>query len=286
MTEVKDLNNNNTIQWCPGCGDFPILLAIKQAISGLGLNPKDVVVVSGIGCSGKLPHYIKTYGLESIHGRGVAAATGVQLANPNLTVIAVGGDGDGYGIGMNHFIQAVRRNVNITYLVHDNMVYGLTKGQYSPTSFKGTKSPSTPHGSIDRPVNPLAIALGAGGTFVARGFSGKLDHLTELIKAGINHKGFALIDIFQPCITYNHVQSYQFYMGKTYDIQESGYKANDHLDAFRRVWEWGEKIPIGIFYQDETVPAYSDELVQEKEIPVCHQPIDNIDIGPLLEKYY
>src|SRR3989344_356991 len=176
MTQVEDLTNNNTIQWCPGCGDFPILLAIKQAIAGLNLNPKDVVVVSGIGCSSKLPHYIKTYGLESIHGRGIAAATGVQLANPKLTVIAVGGDGDGYGIGLNHFLQAVRRNVNITYIVHDNMVYGLTKGQYSPTSLKGTKSPSTPHGSIEVPVNPLALALAANGSFVARGFSGKLEH--------------------------------------------------------------------------------------------------------------
>jgi 2-oxoglutarate ferredoxin oxidoreductase subunit beta len=285
MTTVEDLNNTNTIQWCPGCGDFPILLAIKQAISQLGLNPKDVVVVSGVGCSSKLPHYIRTYGLESLHGRGIAAATGVQLANPKLTVIAVGGDGDGYGIGLNHFLQAVRRNVNITYLVHDNMVYGLTKGQYAPTALKGTKSPSTPHGSIEMPVNPLALAIAARGTFVARGFSGKLDHLTGIIVEGIKHKGFSLIDIFQPCVSYNHDQTYQFYMNKTYDIKAEGYTPESMQKAFDKVWEWGPRIPIGLFYKEER-QTYDEELPQDKDMPVAYQPIDNIDIKPLLEKYY
>jgi 2-oxoglutarate/2-oxoacid ferredoxin oxidoreductase subunit beta len=285
MTNVKDLNNCNLVQWCPGCGDFPILLAIKQAIANLGLNPKDVVVASGIGCSGKLPHYIKTYGLESIHGRGVAAATGVQLANPNLTVIAVGGDGDGYGIGLNHFIQAVRRNVNITYIVHNNMVYGLTKGQTSPTALKGTKSPSTPHGSIEPPINPLALALASHGTFVARGFSGKLQHLTNLIMEGIRHKGFSLVDVFQPCISYNHTQTYEFFMDNTYDLQSEGYKPDNLQEAFKKSWEWEPKVPIGIFYKEER-PTYSDELPQDKDVPVALHPIENIDIAPLLEKYY
>lgn len=157
MTKIEDLNNDHTNQWCPGCGNFPILLALKQAIAQLNLNPKDVVMVSGIGCSGKTPHYINTYGIESIHGRPVAAATGVHLTNPNLTVIAVGGDGDGYGIGLNHFIQAVRRNINITYVVFNNMIYALTKGQTSPTSLKGTKTKSTPHGAVEYPVNPLSL---------------------------------------------------------------------------------------------------------------------------------
>ncbi|MEM3374118.1 MAG: thiamine pyrophosphate-dependent enzyme [Candidatus Woesearchaeota archaeon] len=285
MVSVNELGNKNQIQWCPGCGDFGILMAIKQAISNLNLNPKDVVVVSGIGCSGKLPHYIKTYGLESIHGRAVAAATGVQLANPKLTVIAVGGDGDGYGIGLNHFLQAVRRNVNITYIVHNNAVYGLTKGQAAPTAQKGTKTPSTPHGSIEPPINPLALALAANGTFVARGFAGELKHLTNLIMQGIKHNGFSFIDVLQPCVSYNPWQTFEYYRERVYDLQSTDYKTDDFLEACKKVWEWEPKIPIGLFYKTQR-PTYSDELPQDKDIPVALQDIENIDIKPLLEKYY
>ncbi len=285
MTTVVELGNKNQIQWCPGCGDFGILTALKQAIAGLNLNPKDVVIASGIGCSGKLPHYIKTYGIESIHGRGLAAATGAQLANPRLTVMAVGGDGDGYGIGLNHFIQTVRRNVNITYLVHDNMVYGLTKGQTAPTALKGTKTPSTPHGSIEVPINPLALALAAKGTFVARGYAGNINHLAKLIMEGIKHNGFALIDIFQPCISYNPTQTFDFYNPKVYDLQTTKYDYTNFEEASKKVWEWGDKIPIGIFYKEERT-TYSDELPQDKDLPVALQNIDNVDIKPLLEKYY
>ena len=284
MTSVKDFNNNNWNQWCPGCGDFPILLALKQALAQLNLNPKDVVVVSGIGCSGKTPHYINTYGIESIHGRPVAAATGVQLTNPNLTVIAIGGDGDGYGIGLNHFVQAVRRNVNITYIVMNNMIYALTKGQTSPTSLKGTKTKSTPHGAVEYPINPLALALAANGTFISRGFSGKLEHLTNLIKSGIQHKGFSLIDVFQPCISWNFEQTYDFYMNKTYDIQAENHNTSDVHAAFEKAREWGPRIPIGLFYKEER-NSYSDELPWATP-PVALDKIDNIDIKPLLEKYY
>jgi 2-oxoglutarate/2-oxoacid ferredoxin oxidoreductase subunit beta len=285
MTSMAELGNKNTVQWCPGCGDFGILMALKQAISSLNLNPKDVVVASGIGCSSKLPHYIKTYGLESIHGRGLAAATGVQLANPRLTVIAVGGDGDGYGIGLNHFIQTVRRNVRMVYITHDNMVYGLTKGQTAPTSLKGTKTSSTPHGSIEPPINPLALALAASGTFVARGFSGDLAHLTNLIKMGLQHKGFALIDVFQPCISFNHEQTFEFFKEKVYDLQKQNWDTSNYYEAFKKAWEWGDKIPMGLFYKTER-PTYSDELPQDKELPVALQPIDNVDITPLIGKYY
>ncbi len=284
-TTVNDVSNKNVIQWCPGCGDFGVLMSIKQALAGLNLNPKDVVIASGIGCSGKMPHYVKTYGLESIHGRSLAAATGVQLANPRLTVIAVGGDGDGYGIGLNHFIQSVRRNVKITYLVHNNMVYGLTKGQTAPTALKGTKTSSTPHGSIEMPINPIALAIAATGTFVARGFAGNLPHLSNLIKAGIQHKGFALIDIFQPCVTYNHDQTFDFYRQRTYDLQAQNWDTANHMEAYKKAWEWGDKIPIGIFYKEER-PTYSDELPQDKDLPVALQNIDNVDITPLLNKYY
>jgi 2-oxoglutarate ferredoxin oxidoreductase subunit beta len=285
MTTMAELGNKNTVQWCPGCGDYGILMALKQAISSLNLNPKDVVVASGIGCSSKLPHYIRTYGIESLHGRGLAAATGVQLANPRLTVIAVGGDGDGYGIGLNHFIQTVRRNVKIVYITHDNMVYGLTKGQTAPTSLKGTKTSSTPHGSIEPPINPLALALAANGTFIARGFSGDLAHLTNLIKAGLQHKGFALIDVFQPCLSFNHEQTYDFFKDKVYDLQKQNWDTSNYYEAFKKAWEWGDKIPIGLFYKGERL-TYSDELPQDKDIPVALQPIDNVDIKPLLDKYY
>ncbi|MBN2368681.1 2-oxoacid:ferredoxin oxidoreductase subunit beta [Candidatus Woesearchaeota archaeon] len=285
MTSIKDLDNANVIQWCPGCGDFPILTAIKQAISELGLNPKDVVVVSGIGCSGKTPHYINTYGVESIHGRPVAAATGVHLANPNLTVIAVGGDGDGYGIGLNHFVQAVRRNVNITYVVMNNHIYALTKGQTSPTSLKGTKTKSTPHGAIEHPVNPMALALAADGTFVARGFSGNLKHLAGLIKKGITHNGFALVDVLQPCVSWNHEQTYEFLTENTYELEKSKYKPDNRDKAFEKAREWGlKKIPIGLFYEEKQ-PSYADQLPWAKP-PVALDPIDDIDIKPLLEKYY
>lgn len=285
MVNVIDLGNKNTIQWCPGCGDFGILMAIKQAIANLNLNPKDVVVVSGIGCSGKLPHYIKTYGLESIHGRAVAAATGVQLSNPNLTVIAVGGDGDGYGIGLNHFLQAVRRNVKITYIVHNNAVYGLTKGQTAPTAQKGTKTPSTPHGSIEPPLNPLALALAANGTFVARGFAGNLKHLTNLIMEGIKHHGFAFIDVLQPCVSYNPWQTFDYYRQRVYELESTDYNPEDFIVASKKVWEWEPKIPIGLFYKTQRA-TYSDELPQDKDIPVALQDIENINIAPLLEKYY
>ncbi len=284
MTSVKDFNNKNWNQWCPACGDFPILLALKQALAQLNKNPKDVVVVSGIGCSGKTPHYINTYGIESIHGRPVAAATGVHLTNPELTVIAVGGDGDGYGIGLNHFVQAVRRNVNITYIVMNNMIYALTKGQTSPTSLKGTKTKSTPHGAVEYPINPLALALGANGTFISRGFSGKLEHLTNLIKMAIQHNGFALVDIFQPCISWNHTQTYDFWMNKTYDIQAENHNTGDVHAAFEKAREWGPRIPIGLFYKEDR-KSYSDELPWAKP-PVALDKIDNIDIKPLLEKYY
>ncbi len=284
MTTPEDLDTSNTNTWCPGCGNFGMLLPLKQTISELGLNPDNVVVVSGIGCSGKLPHFINTYGLESIHGRPVAAATGIKLANPNLTVIAVGGDGDGYGIGLNHFLQAVRRNINIVYMVHNNQIYGLTKGQTSPTSEKGYKSKSTPHGNIELPVNPLTMALASHGTFVSRGFAGKQKHLKDLLKKGIQHKGFALVDVFQPCVTWNKINTYQFFNERVYEL-DANYKTNDKDVAFKKAREWGEKIPIGIFYKEDR-PTYNDELPQNKDVPVAKQDISKIDIDPILESYY
>src|SRR6266852_5296124 len=182
--------------WCPGCGDFGVLRALEIAAGKLGIKPKDLVVVSGIGCSSNLPGFIHTYGVHSLHGRAVAVATGIKLANHDLKVVITGGDGDGYGIGIGHFIHAMRRNLDLTYIVMDNQIYGLTTGQASPTTEKGHKTKSTPRGNVELPINPMALALVSGATYVARGFSGEAKHLAELIAGGIMHKGFSLVDVF------------------------------------------------------------------------------------------
>ena len=197
--------------WCPGCGHFSVLGCLQQATFQLGLPPESVVVVSGIGCSGKIVQYYGGYGVHSLHGRTIPVATGIQIANPELTVIAAGGDGDGYGIGLNHWVQAMRRNVNITYLVMDNHIYSLTTGQYSPTSRKGFISKTTPKGSAELHLRPLEIALAAGASFVAQGFSGDVKQLTNIIKAAIEHKGFSHVNIFSPCVTFNRINTFEWF---------------------------------------------------------------------------
>ncbi|NUN11432.1 2-oxoacid ferredoxin oxidoreductase [Candidatus Micrarchaeota archaeon] len=276
----------HTNQWCPGCGDFGILLAIKNAIVTLGYNPKDVVVASGIGCSGKLPHYIKTYGFEGLHGRALPAASGIKLANNDLHVIAVGGDGDGYGIGMGHFVHSLRRNIDMTYLVHNNQVYGLTTGQTSPTSVKGYSSKSTPHGVIEEPINPIALAMNAGGTFVARSFSGDLKHLTEMLVQADKHRGFAFIDCLQPCITFNKINTYQYFQKRCYKLGED-YDPTNFNSAMEKAWEWertGDKIPIGVIYKKEH-STYEDELPSLKEKPLVKHDISNVNIDSIIKEY-
>ncbi|TMA06887.1 MAG: 2-oxoacid:ferredoxin oxidoreductase subunit beta, partial [Deltaproteobacteria bacterium] len=208
---VKDFKGKVDPDWCPGCGDFGVLAALKQALVELELQPHEVMTISGIGCSSNLPGYINAYGMHTLHGRALAVATGAQLANHELKIIATGGDGDGYGIGGNHFIHTMRRNVDLTYLVMDNQIYGLTTGQVSPTSIKGMKTKSTPYGSVENPINPIPLAIAGGATYVARGFTGQQKHLVELIKGGIQHRGFSLIDVFSPCVTYNYDNSHEFF---------------------------------------------------------------------------
>ena len=207
---VQDYFSPVEIAWCPGCGNFGILRAVKRALVELKLEPHQVLFVSGIGQAGKFPHYLKCNMLNELHGRALPAAVAAKIVNPELTVIAVGGDGDGYGEGGNHFINAMVRNVHITYLVHNNQVYGLTKGQASPTSGRGFVTKTTPTGAWE-PLNPLALAIATNASFVARSYSADTEHLSKMIKMAIQHKGFALIDILQPCVTYNHVNTYQFY---------------------------------------------------------------------------
>jgi len=245
--------------WCPGCGNFGILKALNQALVELEIEPHRVLLVSGIGQAGKLPHYTRGNVFNSLHGRPVSPAIGAKIANPELVVIAVSGDGDGYGEGGNHFIHAARRNHDITYLVHNNQVYGLTKGQASPTSDAGFVTKTTPYGAAN-PVNPIALAIVSGASFVARGFAGDAGHLAGLIKKGIAHKGFSLIDILQPCVSFNHKNTFQWYRERVYKLgDESGYTPGDKKAALEKALEWGEKIPIGVIYEED-LPVYEDQL--------------------------
>jgi 2-oxoglutarate/2-oxoacid ferredoxin oxidoreductase subunit beta len=258
--------------WCPGCGNFGILKALNQALVELNIEPQRVLFVSGIGQAGKLPHYTRGNVFNSLHGRPLPVAVGAKIANPSLVVIAVSGDGDAYGEGGNHFIHTARRNHDITYLVHDNQVYGLTKGQASPTSDLGFVTGSTPEGAVN-PVNPVLLALAAGATFVGRSFSGDIDHLSDIIKKGIGHKGFAVIDILQPCVSFNHKNTYSWYQRRVYKIDKStGYDPDDKDAAFKKAGEWGDRIPIGVLFQtqsttyDEQLPGLSHGNLVESSI--------------------
>jgi 2-oxoglutarate ferredoxin oxidoreductase subunit beta len=237
-----------------------------------------MVLVSGIGCSSNLPGYVHSYGVHSLHGRAIAVATGIKLANTDLKVVITGGDGDGYGIGIGHFIHAMRRNLDLTYVVMDNQIYGLTTGQASPTTMKDQRTKSTPNGNVEFPINPLALALVSGATFVARAFSGEPNHMTDLIAAGIQHKGFALIDAFSPCVTYNKVNTYAYFKKRVYKLEdEKGYDSSNVRIAMERSHEWGDRIPIGVLYQDAQ-PTYESSDAVLRKGPVVHQSM-HIDKG-------
>lgn len=285
MAQLKDFEiGYSKPNWCLGCGDFGIWVAVKQALVELNLEPHQVVLVSGIGCSSKLPYWVNTYGFQGLHGRALPLATGIKLANHTLNVFIIGGDGDGYGEGGNHFLHACRRNMDMVYVVHDNQVYGLTTGQTSPTAEHGFKTKATPEGVIEVPLNPLAVAIASGATFVARGFAGDVKHLTKILVEAYNHRGFALIDVLQPCVTYNHVNTYQFYFQRIYKLEEAEHDPKDKQAAFTKSQEWGEKIPIGIIYKEER-PLYTDELPQIKETPLVSQSIDNVDVTAFLNEF-
>lgn len=258
--------------WCPGCGDFGVLRSIQQAAGRLGIQPKDLMIVSGIGCSSNLPGFIHAYGVHSLHGRSVPVATGAHLANTDLKVVITGGDGDGYGIGVGHLVHAMRRNLDVTYVVMDNQIYGLTTGQASPTTTKGHKTKSTPVGNQEMPLNPLALAITAGATYVARGFSGEAKQLSELIQGGLAHKGFALIDVFSPCVTYNKVNTYQFFKERVYKLEDENWEPGDYFKALERSFEWGERIPLGLLYKTDQ-PTYEDTEPAFKAGPLVKQKL-------------
>ena len=253
---LKELKGKVDPDWCPGCGDFGVLAAFQKALVDLQIQPYNVVTISGIGCSSNLPGYVETYGMHTLHGRALAVATGVKMANHDLTVVVTGGDGDGFGIGGNHFIHTMRRNVDLLYLAMDNQIYGLTTGQVSPTSRIGMKTKSTPFGSVEGPINPIALALAAGATFVARGFTGDQKHLTDLIKQGLEHKGFSFIDIFSPCVTYNHDNTYPWFKQRVKKLADDpSYDASNLQQAFEKAQLWGDEIPTGKFFQRTDLPS-------------------------------
>jgi 2-oxoglutarate/2-oxoacid ferredoxin oxidoreductase subunit beta len=271
---IKDFKGRVDPDWCPGCGDFGVLAALKQALADLGLQPHEVMTVSGIGCSSNLPGYINAYGMHTLHGRALAVATGAQLANHELKIIATGGDGDGFGIGGNHFLHTLRRNVDLTYLVMDNQIYGLTTGQVSPTSIKGMKTKSTPFGSAENPINPISLAIAGGATYVARGFTGQQKHLVDLIKGGIQHRGFSLIDVFSPCVTYNNDNSHEFFKARVKKLEEMGHDPTDFRAAMDKAYLWGEIIPIGLFWKRADLPSLDElEPVLAEGGPLAHRPL-------------
>lgn len=270
---LKTLEADVHPDWCPGCGDFGVLKSLKEAIIELRIPQHKVLVVSGIGCSSNLPGFIRAYGVHSLHGRAVPVATGAALANHDLHVVAVGGDGDGFGIGIGHFIHAMRRNLNLTYIVMDNEIYGLTTGQASPTTTEGHKTKSTPRGNVEKPVQPLALAIASGATYVARGFSGEQKQLTKLVAGAIAHRGFSLIDVFSPCVTFNMVNTYPWFKERVYKLEDDkGYDPSDLMAAMGKSLEWGSRIPIGLLYKHEK-PTYEDTEPVLQKGPLVEQPL-------------
>lgn len=270
MATFKDFRNSVKPNWCPGCGDFSVQAAIQRAAANVGLEPDQLAVVSGIGCSGRISGYINAYGFHGIHGRSLPIAQGVKMANKDLTVIASGGDGDGFAIGLGHTIHAIRRNIDITYIVMDNQIYGLTKGQTSPRSDVGFKTKSTPQGSIESALSVMEMALTAGATFVAQSFSTDLKELTALIEAGINHKGFSLINVFSPCVTYNKVNTYDWFkenLVKLSDIE--GYNPHNKMTAMQTLME-NKGLVTGLIYQNKDQKSYQELVAGYSETPLSN----------------
>jgi 2-oxoglutarate ferredoxin oxidoreductase subunit beta len=268
MATFKDFRNSVKPNWCPGCGDFSVQAAIQRAAANVGLEPDQLAVVSGIGCSGRISGYINAFGFHGIHGRSLPIAQGVKMANRDLTVIASGGDGDGFAIGLGHTIHAIRRNIDVTYIVMDNQIYGLTKGQTSPRSDVGFKTKSTPQGSIESSLSIMEMALTAGSTFVAQSFSTDLKELTALIEAGINHKGFSLINVFSPCVTYNKVNTYDWFkenLVKLSDVEE--YDPHNKMTAMKTLME-NNGLVTGLIYQNKDRQSYQELVAGYSESPL------------------
>ena len=314
--KLNDYRSEVNVDWCPGCGDFGILSALEMALNEMQIAPHNVAIFSGIGCSGKTPHFTSTYGIHTLHGRVLPYAIGAKLTNPNLEVIAVGGDGDGLGIGVGHMVNAGRRNLDITYIIYNNGVYGLTKGQASPTLKLGLKTKSLTQPNLNQSINPVVLAAISGYTFIARSYAYDVKHLREMIRRGVEHKGLAFIEVLQPCPTYNDISTKEWFEGYDRPVDKNGkpqhrlYKLNEiefdpivhnELELDQKLTqivlkssEWGDKIPIGIFYINRNIPNYQERISQRipnyKELPPAKQQIQmenglpNIDLNKLLDE--
>src|SRR5947208_2427172 len=274
MSDLKLFNIDEKPTWCPGCVDFAILASVKQAFAAMDLYPHQVLMVSGLGAASKLPYYMKANGFDALHGRALPVATGARLGNHELKVVVISGDGDGYGIGGNHFMHTMRRNPDLTHIVENNQVYGLTKGQYSPTSQKGYTSTTSPEGAIEVQVNPTALAIAGGASFVARGFANDTKHLMSLIMKAMTHKGYSLVDVLQPCVTYNKINTNQWYKERIYKLDdEAGYDASSYSAAWQKALEWGDQIPIGVIYQEEGRLTYEEQVSELQPGPLYRQSV-------------
>jgi len=270
--KVKDFKGKVEPDWCPGCGDFGVLNSLRKSVLELGIKPKDMLTISGIGCSSNFPGFFNSYGMHTLHGRSLAVATGAKMANHNLTVIATGGDGDGYGIGGNHFTHTARRNVDLTYIVMDNEVYGLTTGQTSPTSALGMKTKSTPFGNAEFPFNPITSAIMNGATFVARGYSADTKQLSMLMKKAIEHKGFSIISIFSPCVTFNHDNDFAFFRPRVTRLEDENHDSSDWKSACEKALLWGDKIYTGLFFHNTEKTDLGEKEPVLNEGPISERP--------------
>lgn len=292
MPAVKEYVTPHKPTWCPGCGNFGMWEALKRALSELELDFHEYSVVWGIGCHGNGADFLKTQGFHALHGRALPVATALKLSQPDLKVIVESGDGDGYGLGLGHFVHTVRRNIDLTYLAHDNQIYGLTTGQASPTSDHLMRSVSTPKGVLELPVNPLGLALAEGATFVARGFAGDIAHLTELYKLALQHHGFALVDVYQPCVTWNKHNTFSWFRERVYKLEETDWDTGDRtaafdlsMKAFRELTCTPEecRVPIGVYFREEGVPTYEDGVAAYGE-PLYKQAEKVRDVSDVMDK--
>ncbi|NIQ39567.1 MAG: 2-oxoacid ferredoxin oxidoreductase [Proteobacteria bacterium] len=282
---IKEFENDFPIAWCPGCGNFPILNAVKKALADLELRPHEVILVSGIGQAAKLPHYLRCNFFNGLHGRALPVATAIRIANVDLPVIVIGGDGDTYGEGGNHFLHTVRRNINLTLITHNNQVFGLTRGQASPTTEKGFVTKVQTHGVFLTPLNPLTVALALEAPFVARGFAGDEKHLAGLVKDAITVQGFSLVDVLQPCVSYDRVHTFKWYKERVYNLNEEGHDSLDLMAAIHKSREWGEKIPIGIFYRNPETVSYEKQSPVLKDGPLVKRRPDMSKVEKLIDSF-
>lgn len=282
--EISEFDTHNKSTWCPGCGDFGIWISLKNALKNLNLGPSDVTIVYGIGCHGNMYNWMRTYAVEGLHGRALPLAQGLKLANHKLPVICIVGDGDCIGEGGNHFIHAAKRNPNITVIIHDNQLYSLTTGQASPTANQGFKTKTTPEGAIDEPLNPLVLALSSGATFVSRAFAGDSPHLSGMIAEGISHPGFSVVDVLQPCVTFDKVHTYAWYRSRIYDLVKEGFKTNDRAQSLIKALEWGERIPVGKFFEQIKPTQESIEPALKNNQLISSHP-ESCDVTKLLKEF-